>query len=231
MQEIRKRRSDRYYEFMSRKYDEDKLLILYLSPDGSLPSESSLPREERENLGDRFRVVKYSEIRDWCNCCALEARRAGANRLCAMIEEFSEFISRKFYGVNTLKNKLLGGAIEKNILEAFEMSQLWQKNKEEFEAHWQETVNRLFNEELPRLVFERLKKDEVIDDDWEWIRGRFDITTLHIEGFRLKKKTWKHFEIGVLSDRFRYEKGIRGFFPAIISKKEIREEGYLAKVL
>ena len=66
-----------------------------------------------------------------------------------MIEEFSEFISRKFYGVNTLKNKLLGGAIEKNILEAFEMSQLWQKNKEEFEAHWQETVNRLFNEELP----------------------------------------------------------------------------------
>ena len=67
----------RYYEFMSRKYDEDKLLILYLSPDGSLPSESSLPREERENLGDRFRVVKYSEIRDWCNCCALEARRAG----------------------------------------------------------------------------------------------------------------------------------------------------------
>ena len=64
----------------------------------------------------------------------------------------------------------------------------------------------------PRLVFERLKKDEVIDDDWEWIRGRFDITTLHIEGFRLKKKTWKHFEIGVLSDRFKYEKGIRGSF-------------------
>ncbi|NLH77854.1 MAG: hypothetical protein GX465_12530 [Acidobacteria bacterium] len=218
----------RYHGFMSRNYDEHNLFILYLSRDGSLPSEDSLPKEEREDLGDRFRVIKYSEIRDWCNSCALEASKAGAARLCTMIEEFSEFISREFCGVNTLKNKILGGAIEKNILEAFEMSQLWQKNKDQLETHWRETVNSLFNEELPRLVFERLKKDGVIANDWEWIKGRFDITTLHIEGVRFKKKAWRHFEIGLLSDRFKYEKGIRGFFPAIISKKKIRKEGYLA---
>ena len=50
---------------------------------------------------------------------------------------------------------------------------------------------------------------------------------LHLEGFRFKKKSWKYFEIGIISDRFKREKGRCSFFPAIISKEKIHRENYL----
>lgn len=217
----------RYSEYMSEQYGEMNYLILYLSRDGSLPSEYSLPKQDREKLGDKFIPLSYRQIGHWCNKCAVEANKSSATRLSTLIEEFSEYINREFYGVNTLKNKMLGETIEKNILEAFEINLLWQKNHEAYDTQWRNTINRLFNEKLPELVFESLKKEGAINENWEWIKGKFDINILHLEGFRVKKKNWKHFEIGVISDRFKLEKGKRNFFPAILSKEKIQREDYI----
>lgn len=216
----------RYCEYLSKHYGDKNYLVLYFSRDGSLPSEYSLPKQGMEKLGNQFISISYKKIRDWCNRCAAEAKKANAVRLSTLIKEFSEYINREFYGVNTLKNEMLGETIKKNILEAFEISLLWQKNLEAYEAKWRNTINHLFNEELPELIFRSLKKDGTIDENWEWIKGKFDIDVLHLEGFRFKKKNWKHFAIGLISDRFKQEKGKRSFFLGILSKEKIRRENY-----
>ena len=216
-----------YCEYMSNQYGEKAYCMLYFSRDGSPPSEKSISNNEKERLGNQFVVISYRQIREWLNKCAAFARKTNANRLAILIEELSEYISRELIGENTLKNKMLGETIVKYILEAFEINSLWQNNQTEFETCWRKKINDLFNEKLPALVFEILKKDGVIDEEWEWIKGNFDINTLHLEGFGFKKKNWKHFKIAVISDRLKKEKGKRGIFPAIISREKIQKKGYI----
>jgi hypothetical protein len=216
-----------YCEYMSKQYGEKAYYMLYFSRDGSLPSEKSISKNEIERLGSQFVIISYRQIREWFNKCAAFARKTNATRLAILIEELSEYISRECIGENTLKNKMLGETIEKYILEAFEINSLWQNNQKEFETYWRNKINHSFNEKLPALVFEILKKDGVIDEEWEWIKGNFDINTLHLEGFGFKKKKWKHFKIAVISDRFKTEKGKRGIFPAIISREKIHKKDYI----
>jgi hypothetical protein len=216
----------RYSEYMSGRRGTKNYLVLYFSPDGSLPSEDSLPKQYREQLGEQFISISYKKIADWCNKCAAEAKKYNAERLSTLIEEFAEYINRRFVGVNTLKNKMMGEALEENILEAFEMNLLWQKNHEAYEAKWRGKINNLFNEKLPELVFESLKRDATIDNNWELIKGKFDINKEHLEGFKLKKINWKHFEIGLISDRIKREKGKRSFFLGILSEEKIQRENY-----
>ncbi len=216
-----------YCEYMSRSFGDDKFVMLYFSGKGLNPSERSISKQEIERLGKQFSVISYKKIEEWCNECAAYAKKVNAYRLSILIQELAEYISREFLGENTLKNEILGETIEKHILEAFEIATLWQDNKNDFEDHWRKKINYLFNEKLPLLVFESLKKDGTLDDNWEWIKGNFDVNTLHLEGFGFKKKKWKHFKIVVISDRFKTERGKREIFPAIISKEKIHRENYI----
>lgn len=223
----------RYNDYLIRKYPGDKYLLFYLNPYGSNPSDASITSEMLCQLkkAGTFNIIKYRDIIDWCNKCCDWTKKEGARRLSILIDEFSEFLRRQFYGENTMKNKLLEKEIEENILEAFEIYSIWSNNKE-LKNVLIERINNLFNKILPELVFEELKNSGVIDDNWEIITGDFDIRKKHLKGFILKKKNWKHFEIGILSDRVKYDNNTflsnRGMFPAIISKKDIQKENYIA---
>ena len=217
----------RYAQALIQKYGEDKFILFYLNTFGTPPSENSMPSEAREKLGRRFRVIKYKEISEWLDKCAEAAKKNQANRLSETIKEFSFFINKDFYKENIIINELIGKEIEEHILEAYELHLLWKSNDNQLRELWRKKVNYLFNEVLPELVFKQLKESGIVDENWEYIKGNFDIDKLHLRGFKIKKKTWKHFSVGVLSDRFEREAGKRSFFPVILSEKEIRRHDYM----
>ncbi len=219
---------ERYSKYMVERYGSENFLILYFSPDGSPPSDFSMPKQDRHKLDKQLKSISYAKLANWCSQCAAEAKKNKAIRLSTLIEEFSEYINRTFLGSNTLKNKMLGGRIEEYVLEAYELNLLWQENQKEYETRWQNKINQLINEKLPELVFKNLQTEGIIDDNWEWLKGDFDINKKSIGGFKLKKKNWKNFKLGLMSDRFKRGKGKRSFFLALLSKINIERENYAA---
>lgn len=236
----------RYAQVLNKQYGENKFILFYLNKFGTPPSKDSLPEDKRRELGPKFRVIKYKEISEWLDRCAEAAEKNQAKRLAEAIKEFSFFIKKDFYKENIMINELIGKEIEEHILEAHEIYLLWKSktrqekklSKDERKKHkkleeknyfwqiWRKKVNLLFNETLPELIFKKLKEDNVIGDDWEYVKGDFDIEKEHLRGFKLKKKNWKHFAIGVFSDAIERGEGKRSFFPVILSKKNIHRENY-----
>jgi len=223
---------ERYYEYMDKNYGSENFLILYFSPDGSPPSNFSMPKQDKHKLDKQLKSISYVKLANWCGQCAAEAKKKKATRLSILIEEFSEYMNRTFLGRNTLKNKMLGEQLEeqleKYVLEAYELNLLWQENQKQYETRWQNKINELINEKLPELVFKNLQTEGIIDDNWEWLRGDFDINKKSIRGFKLKKKNWKNFKLGLMSDRFKRREGKRSFFLALLSKINIERENYAA---
>ena len=197
----------RYCEYLSYTFGNTNFMMLYLSADGSDPTYVSLTKEERERLGKQFKSISYSQLRKWFLGCAKETKDAEAERLTTLILEFAEYINKQFCGTNSLKNNMIGETIEKNILEAYEINLLWNENKVQFEAIWEDKINLLVNKELPRWVYENLVSKGVIDDEWEYVEGKFDIKQKHIEGFKLKKKYWKHYALVISSTKHEKTKG------------------------
>jgi len=125
---------------------------------------------------------------------------------------------------------MIGETIKNNIIDAYELNLLWNKNRSDYEILWRNRINNLVNKELPKLVYEKLKADKIIDDTWKFIEGKFDIDKMHLEGFKIKRKNWKHFEIGVISDRFKTDKGTRNFFPVIISEISVNNPNFNTEI-
>lgn len=212
-----------YCKYLYDSHYGNHFLMLYISRDGSNPSQKSLPKDKREELGNQFIVISYPQIRHWLLECAKITQKSKAARLTIIINEFAEFINRNFCGTNFLKDNMIGETIKKNILEAYEINSLFMDNKTEFESIWRKTVNNLMNIELPKLVIERLKEQRIIDDNWEYIEGKFDIKLKHLEGFKIKKKNWKHFGIGISSTAHSITNHKRIIFPLIIANKSIEQ--------
>ncbi len=215
-----------YCNYLEKRYGSINYLMIYLSSDGSEPAENSLTKAEKDRLGKQFINISYSQIKEWLLICVKHTEKVPAERLTVLIREFSEYINKQFCGTNSLKDKMIGESIKQNILEAYEINLLWKASKDELEAEWKKTINNLVNKVLPKLIFVKLKNDGIVNDDWEYHEGKFDIEKLHLEGFRFKKKSWKYFELAVISDRFKTANGTRNFFPAIISKKQINRQDY-----
>lgn len=228
----------RYCDFMAKEYGEDNYLMIYLSADGSNPTEKSLSLDEREKLEEenKLLVISYAQIRDWLNDCIEVLKETQAERLTKLLAEFAEYINLEFRKQNELKNTPIRDILKNNILEAHQLVSLWNDSYKYFKELYAEKVNQLFNEELPKLVYEDLKSRNVIGDDWEYTKGSFDIKVKHIKGWLIKKKSWKGSGIGVYSDRTGYEKYnwnrdianyfSRGFFPLILSTTPIKRPNY-----
>ncbi len=211
----------RYTNYLSSVYGNTNFTMIYLSSDGSEPSENSLPNIKKEKLDKQFIIISYSQLRKWFLDCAEITKQSKSERLTTMILEFAEFINKIFNKTNSLKDNMIGQAIENNILDAFELNLLWNKNKEDYENLWSKKINQLINQELPRLIFKKLRNDNIIDNDWEIIEGKFDIGKNHLEGFSLKKKIWKHLSIGLSSTAHKTPEGTQNFFPIIKSDIKI----------
>lgn len=216
----------RYCDYLSSVYGNNNFSMIYLSADGSEPTEKSLTKNEREQLGKQFVIISYPQLRTWYLDCAEITKKTNSERLTVIINEFAEYINRIFCGTNSLKDNMIGETIKKNIIDAYELNLLWNKNKFDYENLWKKSINKLINKELPKLVFEKLILDKIIDDNWKYVEGKFDIDKMHLEGFKIKKKNWKYFEYGVISDRFKTEKGTRNFFPVIISKIAVDNQNF-----
>lgn len=219
----------RYCDYLSSVYGNNNFSMIYLSADGSEPTEKSLTKNEREQLGKQFVIISYPQIRTWYIECAEITKKANSERLTVIIYEFAEYINRIFCGTNSLKDNMIGETIKSHIIDAYELNKLWTKNKTDYEILWKNTINNLINRDLPKLVFDKLKSDNVIDENWTFIEGKFDIETRHIEGFRIKKKNWKYFEYGIFSWATIVEKGTKSMFPLILSKenKNIQNPNFL----
>ena len=190
--------------------------------------EESISINERKALGNRFRIVSYSDVAAWIDECASKLTNNGSRRIAFILEEISDYIQRAFMKRNPIKERLMGNFIEENILDAFEIQKMWTKHKKDYETAWQDRINLLINIELPQLVFSKLIKMGAISvDEWEFVQGKFDIRKEHLEGPKIRKVKWNSSSIGVISDRFRVEKGTRNFFPAVISSKKIDRPGYI----
>lgn len=216
----------RYVEYLENNYS-DKYLMIYLSELGQSPSEKSLPQKDKEKIGAKFSVLSYENIRDWLIKCSEKTKENNAERLTILILEIIEYINLEFLKTNQLNKKMLGKAIKNNILEAFEIKELWQTDKNEFNKIWNETINDLVNKTLPKLVFEELKKRKIIDNNWIFIEGDFSISKKSAKGFHIKKKEWRHFSYSILRNEItKIPKGSCWFFPAISSKQRVENYSF-----
>ena len=211
----------RYVKYLEKKYGSKKFFMIYLSSRGNAPSEDSLPNTKKIDLGDNFVTISYQDIRIWFLQCHHLVIKNGANRLATLILEIAEYINLSFLNTNKIKNEMLSETIKSNILDAFEIKKLWKKNEQNFNNLWRQKINQLFNIELPKLVFKELLKENIIDEEWEFIEGDFDIQINAIRGFQIKKKSWTEFSYVFLSSKIKTPKGSRDFFPAIMSKKKL----------
>lgn len=112
------------------------------------------------------------------------------------------------------------------------MINLWNENQEQFVKIYCDKINQLFNQELPKLVFEDLIKRKVIDNRWEYIKGDFDIKKAHLKGWLIKKKSWKSSSYAIYSNRMgvnNEDLSSRGFYPLIFSKEQPNEVNYVKK--
>ncbi len=73
----------RYCDFMARAFGEDNFLMIYLSADGSNPTDKSLSKDERGKLEkeNKYLVISYPQIRDWVSNCIKILKKTGAERL------------------------------------------------------------------------------------------------------------------------------------------------------
>ncbi len=218
----------RYCDFMAREYGKDNFLMIYLSADGSNPTDKSLSKDERGKLEkeSKFLVLSYPQIRDWVNNCIGILKETGAERLTKLLGEFAEYINLEFRKQNELKNTPMNKALKENIIEAHQLVAFWNDSYKDFKKVYAEKINQLFNEKLPKLVYEDLRNRDVIDNNWEYIKGNFDIDKRHLRGWLIKKKLWKNSGVGVNSNKVIYgNKGkdsrgtnnyfLRGFYPKI----------------
>ena len=213
----------RYVEYLENNYS-DEYLIIYLSKSGQGPSNKSLPKKDRERIGAKFSVISYENIKNWLVKCSKKTKENNAKRLTLLILELVEYINLEFLKTNQLNKKMLGKGIKDNILEAFEIKELWKTDKNALDNIWKETVNNLFNKTLPKLVFQELKKRKTIDDNWEFIEGDFNIKNKTARGFRIKRKEWNRFYYGILRNEItNIPDGSCYIFPAICSIKKERE--------
>ena len=211
----------RYSDYLKERYGRSNYHMLYLSGDGSGPSEHSLPDEYRKRLGDAFVIVPYNRLRNWILKCSKHAGTQGAERLSVMLSEFAEYIYRIFCGRNSISEEFMQQEIRDNILEAFEIASQWNNNKEVFHQTWVGKINALINIDLPELLSQELTKLGVIDDAWECRSDHFDIRKFHLRGVRLRKRSWSHFTVGVISTAQKKVTGSRIFFPIISSIAKI----------
>lgn len=218
----------RYCNFMKRKFGEDNFLMIYLSANGSAPTEKSLTKEDKERLGNKFSIISFPQIRIWLIACLQKLKEKKTTRLIRILEEFTEYINLEFRKQNDLKNTPIYETLKDNIISAHQITSLWNENLKKFEEIYTDKINQLFNKELPKLVFEDLKNKNVIDNNWEFIEGDFDLNKAHFKGWAIKKKKWKSSCLAIYSNRIGYSSNskIRSFYPLIISKEKIKRIDY-----
>jgi len=209
----------RYVNYLKSSYGQDNYLMIYLSAYGNMPSEKSLPAGQKQQIGNKLIIISYKDIRNWLLDCARNIEKNKSGRLKILLLEIAEYINLSFLKTNEIKNKMINKTIEKNILEAFEINKIWQDNKEELEKIWTDKVNYLFNKELPKLVYKELLKRKIIDENWEFIEGNFDINKRSVSGFKIKKKSWTKLQYAILKSNVNTPKGSANIFPAIMSKE------------
>ena len=209
----------RYVEYLENTYGKGNFSMLYLSAHGEPPNEKSLPENKRKKLGNIFIILSYKEIRDWLLVCANLIPKNKSTRLKNLLLEIVEYINIVFLNTNSMKNKILKKSLENNILEAFEINKIWLQNKKDLEQIYFNNLNHLYNEVLPDLLFKELKKRKVIDNQWEFIKGNFDINKRNVSGFSIKKKDWKEFKYGILKSRIKTISGSADIFPAILTNQ------------
>lgn len=214
----------RYVEYLETKYSNNYLMI-YLSSLGQKPSNKSISQREIKRIGSKFSILSYLNIKDWLKDCSETIELKKSLRLNNLVKELIEYINLEFLQINKLNDKMLGHAIKDNILEAYEIKEFWKNDKQNLDNLWNKTVNYLFNKTLPRLIFEELKNREVINQDWKYIEGDFDVKKNSVKGFYFKKNEWNHFSYGILKNQI---KNPTSFFPAICSK--LKSENYKFEV-
>lgn len=220
----------RYCNFMREKFGEDNFFMIYLSADGSAPTQKSLTNEERKKLGDKFLIISFSDIRNWLSHCINLLKNKNNTRLVKILEEFNEYINIEFRKQNNLRNTAVYETLKDNIISAHKVTTLWKDNKKDFEEIYKNKINQLFNQELPKLVFENLKSKNIIDNNWEFIEGDFDFSKAHFKGWKIKKKKWKSSCYAIFSNRIGLSKSNknRSFYPLILSKEKIKRNNYNA---
>ena len=209
----------RYVEYLKNKYGNENFAMLYLSELGKNPTEKSISINEIKELGEKYKNISFADIGDWLEISANKVKSDPSKRLDILLAEIIEYINLVFLKTNKIKNQMLNKALEKNILEAYEIHNLWNKNKKEFDKIWEEKINYLFNNELPKLLFKELQNRKIIDENWEYENGDFDISKKTAKGISFKKKKWKNFKYAILKNKNSLNsKGKIAIFPAITTK-------------
>lgn len=170
-----------YIEYL-RKPDEN-FHFLYLHPQGSPPTDESIPEKIRidyENKG-KFKIVSYSLIRDWIKKCRDICQ---ADRVRIFLKDFETYLQHTFEGGATVA--------ERNIIVNQALG-----SQEALEAalYISYSVNEIKNSLLGRLeknIRDRLKNDE---NNLELIWELKDWEKKSYVSFYFVEKEWRNYRI------------------------------------
>lgn len=170
-----------YIKFLEKEFP-DNFLCIYLSPDGSPPSEESITLTDRTNYKEKnqFLTLSYSSLRKWVKTCCNHCQ---SERVRAFLKDFELYLHYNFEGGTTMAESDL---IIKNILSsdgnldaAFLLAGSINKVKNRLIDMLKEQIEK--NEEFSRSGL-RIHK-------WEPAQGN------KYSGFSFDKKDWKRYII------------------------------------
>lgn len=169
-----------YEKYLSRRYANGDYVLIYLSGDGSEPSEFSTNEIQRIQIKERdgkIKVVSYETLGDWVAACMEKCR---SERVRYFLEDFKTYIGKKFLGESdmTEENLIVKEATKaENIRSCFLIH-----------SFWPSIANKLMTN-LWELSLSKLKTQ---GDDWETIDCKFSLQEKYT-GFGFKKKQWKKY--------------------------------------
>lgn len=163
-----------YNRHLIKQYKRDYIQV-YLSGSGEPPSKKSirLLRKERLSSVGRFTIMTYSQLKEWCNSCALNCR---SHRLRYFIEDFADYIYDNFEGgTDVMEDKIVAELASKaeNIATTIAISNAWP------------TVAHMLIKELA----EKAKESAGLSPDWKL---NVDFELSEGKGFEIFKEDWNN---------------------------------------
>jgi len=173
-----------YERYLSRRYSNGDYVLIYLSGNGSDPSEFSTNAEQRRQIKERdgkIKVVSYETLGEWVVACMEKCRSA---RVRYFLEDFKTYIGKKFSGgSDVVEKKLIVTEATKaeNIRSCFLIT-----------SFWPDIAKELMHN-LMKLTFQQVfAKLENQGEDWESTDFNFSLHEKYT-GFGFKKKQWEKY--------------------------------------
>lgn len=181
-----------YENYLCRRYLNGSYILIYLSGDGSDPSEHSTSAAQRaqiQNRNGKIKVLSYKLLGEWVDSCI---EKCHSSRVRFFLDDFKIYIFKKFTGGSDVleRNLVVAEAIKSNNIRSCYL----------VHSIWPDIAKKLI-ENLMEISFQFVLMQDLNQvEDWETTSFNFSLDDKYT-GFGFKKKNWSKYFIKFEFDR------------------------------